>query len=110
MAALLDQRQCGIPGPVEDLSHVEPLPAQQDLSGVDARHVQQVIDEMRQLPGLAPDDARRPGAILRVFAVEQRGSIGHRRERIAQFMRQHGQELILATIHFAQRFLVAAAL
>ena len=78
--------------------------AQLDLAPRDAAHVEQVVHQTRHLADLtlqhfgrrsqrAPR-RRRPGAGL--------ARVADRGERVAQFVRQHRQELVLAAVGFRQ--------
>jgi hypothetical protein len=41
---------------------------------------------------------------VRLHALQQLGGGADRRDRVAQLVRQHGQELVLAAVRFAQLF------
>ena len=72
------------------------LAAQLDLAACDARHVQQVVDQPHQVVDLALDDlllARRLVGSPRSLIRPQRGD--DRRQRVAQFVAEHRQELVL---------------
>ena len=47
---------------------------------------------------------------IAAFRLQQKKGVAHRRERIAQLVRERGQELVLAPVDDAQRLLGAAAL
>ena len=69
-----------------------------DLAARDARDVEQVVDQARQVPHLALDD--RALAFAGVDAAQahqlQRGQ--DRRQRVAQLVAEHGQELVLGAV------------
>jgi hypothetical protein len=44
------------------------------------------------------------GWIPLASTLEERDRIAHRRQRIAEFVREHGEKLVLAAIGIAQRF------
>nr|GEU28581.1 hypothetical protein [Tanacetum cinerariifolium] len=71
-----------------------------DQAARHARHVQQVVDQARHVVHLAHHDAGR--AVHRlgrgVAAAQQLGAGADGRERVAQLVRQHGQEFILALV------------
>ena len=91
---------------------VDALPAQQQLAARDARHVEQVVDQARHVGDLALDHVAAPGPVGlgRAFAPEDRDRGADRRERVAQLVRQRGDELVLAAVGLAQRFLGGALL
>jgi hypothetical protein len=75
-----------------------------------ARHaldVDQVVDQARELLDLALDHALAPGhfRVLRAFAAKDRGGVAHRGERVAQLVRERGQELVFAALLVEQRLL-----
>ncbi len=88
-----------------DVADIYRLPAKGDTSHREARHIQQIVDQAHQmldltlhgLPHLFPDVAvRRP----RLHGER----VADGRQRIAQLVRQHGEELVLAVIGVAKRF------
>ena len=72
----------------------------------DARDVEQVVHQAREMQHLALDDGTRPLDCLvrRVAKPYHLGGGADRRQRIAQFMRQRRQELVLLAVGFAQLF------
>ena len=82
---------------------VQGLAVQLDLVGRDPRHVQQVVDQTHQLPDLTLHDVSRTGG-------HRRRRIGLQRlerepdgcEGVAQFVRQRGEELVLALVGLGQ--------
>ena len=70
------------------------------LAGGDARHVEEILDESRQEPGVAGDDLGRMMAPLLGHEIrpQQLRPPGDRVERRAQFMRDRGEELVLQLI------------
>ena len=78
-------------------SHV--LASQFDLAARDARDVQQIVDQPCQVIHLPLDDGRRAGAgLVAVRRVEQRQRVADRRQRVAQLVREDGDELVLAMV------------
>ena len=77
-----------------------PLAAQRDLAAGDARHVEQVVDEAGHLAHLALDHVARPArvGVARVAQAQDLERVGDGRERVAQLVRQRGQELVLAPV------------
>ena len=79
----------------DDLAQVGRLLVQLDLAGGDARDVEQVVDQAREVPHLALDDVplgRAGGAFAPRHQLE-RGD--DRRQRVAQLVAEHGEELVL---------------
>ena len=73
----------------------------------DARHVEQVVDQPRQVLDLARGDVARRGLARLVGAGELRRTAPRcdRGERVAQLVRERGEELVLAPVGLAQRAL-----
>ncbi len=87
-------------GGVQDLPHVNRRELQTDGSRHDARHVQQLVDEMRLVFGAV---VNRPVGALPAGAIEGAAPEDLRPaengvERRAQFMGDDGQELILQAV------------
>ena len=88
-----------------DVADIDQFPAEGDAAHREARHIQQIVDQAHEvldlafhgLPHLVPD-----------FAVRRPRLHGERmadgRQRIAQLVRQHGQELVLAMVGVSKRF------
>jgi hypothetical protein len=70
-----------------------------DQSTADARDVEKVVDEPQQCVGLGIDgDDQFGDRRLRIAAPQQVHRVRDRRERMAQFVTQHGQELVFPLI------------
>ena len=78
-----------------NVAQVDSLSVQLDLAGGDARDIEQVVDESRQVPDLALDDVplRRGDSALPARHQLERGD--DRRQRVAQLVAEHGQEFVL---------------
>ena len=99
LLARLDQRPRRLDRARHDRVDLDRLEAQADLAPRDARDVQQVVDQARELVDLPVDDVARPLQPLRRrrrFARRRLGRVADRRQRVAQLVRQHRQELVLA--------------
>ena len=99
-----NQRLRGFHRPFDDAGHGNVLKAKLDLSGGDARDFEQIINQACQLPGLAFNDLAGL-ALRRVFILlqaQQMNRVGNRRQRVAQFMAEHGQKLVLAPVLVGQ--------
>ncbi len=81
-------------------AHVDVLDLQLDLAARDARHVEQIVDQAHELLQLPPDHFARPRQALRIRALRLQhvDRVADRRERIAQLVREHRQELVLALV------------
>jgi hypothetical protein len=90
--------------PEVHLAHVE-----HGVAAGDARDVQQIVDQMREMAHLAIDDAAGFAHASRIVAGELQhlGRGADRRERIAQFVRERGEEAILPEVGVPQRTLAA---
>ena len=86
---------------------IDAFPVQQDLALRDARHFHQVVHQPRQVLGLPVDHLARLFQLARQRPehAHHRGRIADRRERVAQLVRQRGEEFVLAAVGFAQRLL-----
>ncbi len=93
----------------DDVPHarfeLERAPLDQDLAGHDAADVEQIVDEPLEVSGLPVDDARRELELRRgaLRGTDDRGGIGHGRERVAQLVPQHRQELVLGAVRLLGR-------
>ena len=101
MPALFDQRANRLHRTFHDAAHGDPFLAKLNPAGGDAGDFQQVIHEMFQLPQLTFDDAA--GLLLdrgsrSLLETEQLHGVGDGGERVAQFVAEHRQELVLAVI------------
>ena len=96
-----------------DRAQLDALAPQRELAGGDARDVEQVVDQAHHLraPGAPSSRARLPRPARRSPAsLQDLERVAHRRERVAQLVRERGEELVLAPVGGAQRLLGAAAL
>ena len=95
--ALLDVRARLFHGRHRDLVQVEDLVLQFDQAARDARDVQQVVDQLRHVAHLARDDVAGLQAqpLVHFGQAQELGRARDRRQRIAQFVRQHREELVL---------------
>ena len=86
------------------LAQHQTLAAQLDLALGDARDIEQVIDQSGHVPQLALAHGHcLPGSGFRLHSpAQQTDRIANRRQRIAQLVRQHRQELILAPVSLLQ--------
>ena len=114
MAALHDQQPGGVQRPLHDIAHADPLLAKPNAATGDARNVQQVIHQMFQLPHLTLNDIE--SLLLQwlfvLLQVKQLHGADQGGERVAQFMAEHRQKLVLAAVQLNQdlRLLLRLAL
>ncbi len=77
---------------------IQRRPRQRDLAQDHAPGIEQIVGEPRKVTGLPPDDRDRRAADIveqRAFLLDDLRGIGDGRQRIAQLVTQHGQELVL---------------
>ena len=100
----LHQRVGGFDGMSNQYLQVDRLDAQIDLAAHDARDIQQIVHQAAQVGHLPFDDFLRPAhaRLIQLQTAEDMGGIADRRQRVSQFMRQHGEEFILAPVGVEQ--------
>ena len=96
----VDQGANGLDRLFHDAAQRHPFRLQADSSARDAGNLQEVVHQPRQVPHLPLNDG--PGFLLqRVRAVLQAQDVQgvhDRRQRVAEFVREHCQELVLAAV------------
>ncbi len=104
VAAGVDQRAAGLDRGADGVGHVDLLAPQFDLALADAADVEQVVDQVHHLPQLALDDLARV-VVHRLVARELHDlhRVADRCERVAQLVRERGEELVLAQVGIVQR-------
>ena len=109
--ARLDQRARLFDGMGDHGIHVLRHAVQRDLAARDARDIEQVVHQARHVAHLAPDHGAGAAHAVAIEAgqLHQFGRSADGGERIAQFVRQHGEKFILAPVRVLQRFLRAGA-
>ena len=96
VAAFLKQRFGGLDGAPDHLAQLEGLAFEFQLALNDAGCIQQVIEQVGQVLGLALDDLMLAGKLLALAAQFKQVQHGDdRRQRIAQLVPEHGEEFIL---------------
>ncbi len=107
MVARLDQRADRLDRGVQRGTQLDQVVAQRDGAAREARDIEQIVDQPGQVIELAGDDVARLEAVLaRGRAVHQQiGGAAHRRQRVAQFVHQHREEIVLAALFLAQHLL-----
>ena len=114
LAAMMIER-VGAPdlldAPLDQGGEIERRLLQDQLAGRDPRDVEQIVHDAGELLGLAPDHAARLGrdGVGHVHAIEQRRGARDGGERVAQLVRDHRDELVLATLGLPDRLLRALA-
>ena len=105
MPVLRDQRLRRLHRALDDAAEHDLLLPKLNPAGADARDLQQVIDQMFELPDLTLDDAA--GLLLkRVFIrlqPQQVDGVQDWRQRVAQLVAEHGQKFIFAPVQISQR-------
>ncbi len=84
---------------------VQPLALQGELAGRDARHIEQLVDEAHEVAHLPLHHVGQAAQLHRIVGRpwQQLQPRADRGQRVAQFMCQSGEELVLAKIRQAQR-------
>ena len=101
----VDRGPRGLDGPRDDRARRHRLALQRDHPARDARHVEQVVDQDHQVLDLAIDGVAGPGAVRlgQLLEAQQLHGGPDGRQRIAQLVRQHRQEFVLAPVRLPQR-------
>ena len=85
------------------MRQVQPLAAHLDLAQRDARDVHQVVDQLLEVAHVAPDHRDAPVALaLQLRRARDGDRAADGRQRIAQLVREHRQELVLAPVGVEQ--------
>ena len=81
-------------------SQVHGRPLELDAAAGDARHVEQVVEQPREVVRLAAHHAARAlrARLERGARVDERDRVHDHGERVAQLVGQHGEELVLAAV------------
>jgi hypothetical protein len=107
----LDLRAAGLDRPLDHRAQVDHGAGELDLARSHARGILQVLDQAREELGLAPEHRVEPLELrVRVALLEHVQGVRDRRERVAQLVRQRGEELVLALVGAQQRLLHANAI
>ena len=95
-------RRTRLDGTLDERREAELFRPHDDLALHDARNVEQVVDEPRHVVRLAADHVARPvhGRLRHIRALHDVHRVADGRERVAQLVRQHGEELVLAPVRF----------
>ena len=105
MAFLFDERLACFQRVAEKIRCVDTRPVQVDLAETDPGDFKKVVDKANEMIDLTLRHIQQ--ARLRIhgskFPFEHIHGIADRSERVAQFMRQGGEELVLAAVGFLQR-------
>jgi hypothetical protein len=102
--ALLERRAEVVTGGPHDVPQVEALAMQVDPAARDPRHVEEVVDEGREVPCLATDHVPRARGLVAagVDPFEDVQSVSDRSRRISQLVRQDGEEVTLPLVRLAR--------
>ena len=87
------------------------LSARDDLSAGDPGDVEQVVDDAGHVLDLLGDDVDRPVEVgpARPFDAHDLNGVADRSQRVSQLVGEHGEEVILALVGVAERFLHSLA-
>ena len=88
----------------------EPLQAEFDLALSDPGYVEQIVDDPREVRDLTLEDLPGPCRLrrIRLGAAHDFERESHRRQRVAELVRQRAEKLVLLAIHQTQRFRIDA--
>ncbi len=102
---MVDQGAGRLDRPLHDTPHVQPRRMQADLPAGEAGDLQQVVDEVGQLPHLPLDDAAGLllDQVLLPLEPEEMHGVEDGGQGVAELVREHCQELVLATMQVGQR-------
>ena len=106
----IDQRSAGFDGARQHVAQVDGLLVDDELSARHAVDVEQFIDDARQVLALAVDGLAHglDERIIEIAAPHERHGIANRCEWIAQFVRQHRDELVHSLRSVGERLGVPA--
>src|ERR1700686_1825780 len=104
MALVRHHRFHGLDRARDDGRQLNPLAMDSNLATSDARHIEQIVHQFRQMSELPLNDLACPNELHRrqLRIAHQLHGIVDRRQWIAQLVRQHRQELIFMAIGLAQ--------
>jgi hypothetical protein len=100
MLATLDQGLNRLHGKLHNTPQLQPFLVEPNLAGGNAGNLQEVIHETRQLTCLTLDDGAGLSAdrVFTFLMTQQVYRVQDRSKGVAQFVREHGQELVLAVV------------
>ena len=101
---LLEERAMVVDSSTNQIIQLNPPPLKPDLASADARDVEQVVDQPGQVLDLAIDHGIRASRLLTAWdgSSQHIQTVANRRQRVAQFVREHGHELVLAPVRLPQ--------
>ena len=102
LSPLRDHVAPGVDRRVHDALQGHGAPLEPDLPAGDPRNVQEIVHEPRQVLRLAADDLPRLRDQPGIVVPEELDCMQDRGERIAQLVREHREELVLAAVRFDQ--------
>ena len=104
MPLRFDERAYGLDRPRHHHRGVQASFLQVDLTGRDPRDIEQVVDESHKVMELTFGDVICGLAVMvgQSRQTEESECVAESRERIPELVREHGEELVLASVGFAQ--------
>jgi hypothetical protein len=104
VAAAFEPRAAGLDRALDHRGERHATLAELEAIAADAADIEQIVEQPRHLPDLALDHVaqRVELRIGRPFRAQHVQGVEDRRERVAQLVRQRGEELVLAAIRVAQ--------
>ena len=105
VAGAVEQRLRQLDRTLDRAGDVQPLAAQRERPAHHARDIEQVFQQPGHLRDLAVHHVAAPVALDGVDAghAQQAQCVANRRQRVAQFVRQHGDEIVFAAVGLVQR-------
>ena len=97
---LSDQRTRHVDRAIDGVAQLESPPVQLDLAAREARHIEEIVDQPGHVRDLTLEDLAFAGEGLRVADFHQLQGGERGRERIAQLVTEHREELILGLVGF----------
>ena len=98
MPAAFDRRTRHLNGLGDDIREVDPFASKLDFPASDPRHVEQVIDERHHVVNLPFDNGALALGARLVAQTHQLQGRQNRRQRVSQFVAEHGQEFVFGPV------------
>ena len=111
MVIVLDQRPAGLDGQLDHVRQRDRFLLEVDLAAGDPRNIKQIVDHARHVLDLVFDHLGGPSEVGTVgpFQLHDLDGVADGRQGIAQFVGEHGQELVLALVGVFEGFFHAFA-
>src|SRR4029079_1211613 len=88
---------------LKDAREIEAVAPKLDLAEADTRGVHQIVDQLRELADLTADHVHAPlPFVLEPWRPRDERRVADGGQRVAQLVREHGEELVLAAVGVEQ--------